>query len=154
MLLGLIPLLLLPLGLWWMYSQRDLFRDGLRSYFWPRTKGRIIDKEDRSFVVPGICGTAGTGIGLAEYRETGYFYEYEIGLTRYVGDTYCFGVHLDKALARYLVGERVKIYYNPNNPRESVLRRGLRLGTMASVIPFAAGMAYLVWLLSAWLAPH
>jgi hypothetical protein len=149
MVAGLIPLLLIPLGLWWMLSQRDLFQDGLRSYFWPQAKGRIIDREDRSFFGPGLVGGTATGVGLVEYRETGYFYEYEVGLTRYVGDMYCFGVHLDKALARYIVGDRVKVYYNPKNPREAVLRHGLRSGTMASTIPFVVGMAYLVWLLSA-----
>ena len=148
MVAGLIPLLLIPLGLWWMLSQRDLFQDGLRSYFWSQAKGRIIDREDRSFLGPGLVGTGGTGVGLVEYRETGHFYEYEVGSTRYVGDRYCFGVYLDKALARYIVGDRVKVYHNPKNPKESVLRRGLRLGTMASTIPFVAGIAYLIWLLS------
>src|SRR5438552_2714912 len=145
----LAPVLTLILGFWWMYSERTLIRDGLRSYRWQRTKGRIIDREDRSFLVPGIVGSAGTGIGLVEYRETGYYFEYQVGMTRYVNNLYCFGVHLDKSVACYIVGDRVSVYFDPQNPRHSVLRRGMRLGTMISMVPAVVGAGGLIWRLCA-----
>jgi hypothetical protein len=143
MLVWFVPLVMFAAGLYWVYSQRDLFRNGVRTYFWRETTGRVIDEEDRSFFVPGIVGTAGTGVGLVQYRETGYFYEYQVGLNRYVGDLFCFGVHLDKSLARHVVGDRVKVYYNPDNPHEAVLRRGVRSGALISFIPVAIGAIFL-----------
>ena len=107
----------------------------------------MIDREDRSFFAPGLVGSAATGVGLVHYRETGYIYEYEVGLTRYVGGLYCFGVYLDKSVARQIVGDRVKVYYNPRNPHEAVLRRGIRLGTLTSLVPVIVGSVALTWLL-------
>src|SRR5688572_29034436 len=95
----LFSLLVLLGGICWVYSARDLFVKGFRSYLWPCTTGRVIDQEDRSFFGVGITGMAGTGVGLVQYRETGHIYEYEVGLSRYVGGLYCFGVHLDKSVA-------------------------------------------------------
>ena len=141
----LVPALSLLLGLWWMYSERSLILDGLRSYGWQCAKGRIIDREDRSFLIPGIVGSAATGVGLVEYRETGYYFEYQVGMTRFVNDVYCFGVHLDKAIARYIVGDHVVIYFDPRDPRRSVLRRGLRLGTMVSIVPVVVGAGLVIW---------
>ena len=148
MIAWIVPLLVLVGGICWVYSARDLFVDGFRSYSWPHTSGRIIDQEDRSFFGPGLVGTARTGVGLVQYRETGYFYEYEVGLTRYVGGLYCFGAHIDKALARYVVGDLVKVYYNPKNPREAVLRRGVQLGTWLSIVPVLVGLVSLTWILA------
>ena len=88
---------------------------------------------------------------MVHYRETGYFYEYQVGLTRHVGGLYCFGVCLDKSVARHLIGERVKVYYNPGDPREAVLRRGVQLGTMVSVVPVITGLISLTWVLMRYL---
>src|SRR4051812_34610984 len=147
MLLWIIPYSFLLLGLYWMYSERDLFRDGLRSYRWRRTKGQIIDSEDCSFLVPGVVGIAGTGIGLVEYSEPTYLYLYQVGQTDYLGDTCCFGVHIDKVKARYMIGDDVSVYYDPNEPRRSVLRRGLQPGTMLSTVPVVVGATALISIL-------
>ena len=140
------PTVLLLLGLFWMYKERDMLRHGLRSYRWQRTEGRIIDTEDRTFLTPGV-GRSGTSVGLAEYRETGYFYEYQVGRTRYVNDSDCFGSHVDKQTGRYLVGERVSVFYDPRDPSKSVLRRGLSVGIMAWTIPVVVGLVALIWIL-------
>jgi len=130
-----------------MYSERRLILDGLRSYSWHRAKGRIIDREDRSFFIPGIVGSAATGVGLVEYREAGYYYEYQVGMKRYVNDVYCFGVHIDKEVARYIVGDHVPVYFDPEDPRSSVLRRGVPLGTMISLVPVIVGaVALILWM--------
>jgi hypothetical protein len=145
----LVPLLLLLGGVCWVYCERTLFVQGLRSLRWQRTKGRIIDQEDRSFLVPGIVGSAGTGIGLVQYLETGYYFEFQVGMTRYVNDTYCFGVHLDKAVGHYIVGDYVPVYFDPKNPRNSVLRRGVPPGTMISIVPVVIGLGVIIWRLCA-----
>lgn len=139
------PLFVLAIGLIWVYSEKSLFFQGLRSLRWHRTKGRIIDSEDRSFFVPGIVGSAGTGVGLVRYPETGYYYEYQVGMTRYVNDTYCFGVHLDKSVAQYVIGDRVPVFFDPARPRNSVLRRGVPPGTMVSIVPVIVGLTLLLW---------
>jgi hypothetical protein len=141
----LVPLFLLVVGLCWVYSQRGLFLQGLRSLRWHRTNGRIIDREDRSFSVPGLVGFAATGVGLAKYRETGHYFEYEVGMTRYVNDMHSFGVHLDKATARYTLGDHIPVYFDPENPRNSVLHRGLPPGVVISLVPAIVGAGFLIW---------
>lgn len=146
----LIPALILVIGLWWSYGNRKLIRDGILSYKWRTTKGRIIDKEDRSFLIPGFGGgSAGIATSECEYRETGYFYEYVVGMTRYVGDTYCFGVQIDKELARYIVGDYVTVWFDPTNPCRSVLKRGIAQGAAIPILLVLAGGGALIWILFA-----
>jgi len=139
--------LLLLFGLWVTYGSRDLLLNGLRSYWWPKTKGKIIKAEDQSFFGPGLAGSAATEVVSVRYPETGYYYEYQVGLTRYTGDTYCFGVHIDKEPACYLIGDHVTVYHDPIDPKRAVLRRGVQLGTLFGPMVVAVGVGYSVWIL-------
>jgi hypothetical protein len=139
------PAAVVIVGLIWVASERTLWVEGLRSLGWPRAKGRIIDSEDRSFLGPGLVGSAATGVGVVKYPETAYYYEYQVGMSRYINDLYCFGVYLDKSAARYVVGDRVQVFFDPNNPKVSVLRRGVPVGTMISAVPVLVGAVFLVF---------
>jgi hypothetical protein len=145
--LWIISTVSLILGLLWMYSERDLIWNGLHSYRWQHCKGRIIGTEDFSFLMPAIVGSSAAGVGVVEHHQRGYLYEYQVGLTRYVNDTYCFGVELDEANMYYIVGHHVTVYYDPANPACSVLHRGLQPGTMLSTLPVMIGAGMLIWLL-------
>ena len=122
-----------------------LIFDGLRSCRWPKTKGKIIKREDRSFSGPGFGGgNAGTEIVSVRYPEPGYYYEYQAGLIRHTGDTYFFGVHLDREHPDNIIGDHLSVFYDP---KRSVLQPGIQLGTLFGPIVIAGGIGYGMWLL-------
>jgi hypothetical protein len=112
------------LGIWVLFSSRDLIRQALASYRWMDTEGTIIDSSDDSFIAPGIDRTS-TGIVPVTYKETAHVYEYHVEGRTYHCSTYCFGAHVDLAEAAFLIGSKVRVYYDPRDPRRAVLKRGL-----------------------------
>jgi hypothetical protein len=132
-------------GVWLLYQTRDLIRLGLSSYKWPSTEGTIVDSHDNSFTIAGVDQTS-TGIVPVEYKETAHIYEYCVDGRTYSGSNYCFGAWADSAMAAYLIGTKVPVYYDPRCPEVAVLRRGLQLGAVVGVLPIAA--AFLGLLLS------
>ena len=59
--------------------------------------------------------------------------------------------YAEKIVAQYPVGQRVTVYYDPRNPRESVLNRGSALPMAAVVTAFATYMSAAMML---WFARH
>src|SRR3989442_11233041 len=97
------------LGVWVLYGQRDLIRQAVASYKWTATDGSIVDSADDTFTAPGIDRT-GTGVVPVSYHETTYVYEYQVEGRTYRSSTYCFGAHVERAEAAFLIGSKVRVY--------------------------------------------
>jgi len=112
-------------GLWVLYSERSLIRQAISSYRWLTTDGVIVDYTDASFTTAGI--DRNFGISPVTYKETKYAYEYKVNEHIYRSSTYCFGAHVEQARAAFLIGTKVRVYYDPKDPQNAVIKRGIQL---------------------------
>jgi hypothetical protein len=133
-------------GVWLLYMTRGLIRLGLSSYKWGVVEGTIVDSFDDSFDTPGVNNTM-TGVVPVVNKEVAHVFEYVVDGRAYRSNTYCFGCHLDKADAAYLIGTKVPVYYNPKHPEVAVLKRGVQFGTVIGLFPIgiAIVLAFLVF---------
>lgn len=113
------------LGVWVLYGARDLIRLSLASYRWRFTEGVIVDSYDDSFNIPGLDRWNSSVVSVI-YKETAYVYAYQVDGQTYRSNVYCFGAHAEQELADFLVGSKVRVYYDPHDPQRAVLRRGLQ----------------------------
>jgi hypothetical protein len=120
-----IMILFAALGGWVLYGSRHLIRQAFTSYKWSTTEGTIVDSSDDSFTTAGIDRTS-TGIVPVTYHETAHVYEFQVDGRTYRSSTYCFGAHSERAGAAFLIGSKVKVYYDPRDPQSAVLKRGLQ----------------------------
>ena len=112
-------------GGWVLFSSRALIRQALASYKWRVTEGNIIDSSDDSFTTAGL-NRWNAGVGPVTYNETAHVYEYLVEGRLYRSSVYCFGAHVEQAEAAFLIGSKVKVYYDPRDPQRAVLKRGLQ----------------------------
>jgi hypothetical protein len=138
--------LLVAAGAYFLYKERELIWLGLRSYSWPSTQGTIADTSDQSFVTTGLTGSAATGVGDVQWRETAYGYVYTVRGRSYHSATYCFGGWSERIVASYRIGESVKVYFDPEDPHRSVLRRGVTFGALFGAVLLIIACVYAIWL--------
>lgn len=137
-------LALFGFGIWLLYGARDLIRLGLSSYRWASTEGTIVDSHDDSFTISGIGGTSGSSVDVpVEYKETAHIYEYQVDGRLYRCSTYCFGGWAERAGAAFLIGTKVRVYYDPAHPEVAVLRRGVQAGAVFGIVPIGAAFLWL-----------
>ena len=139
---------LLALGFSLLYASRQSIRRGLSTYKWIATEGTITDSSDNSFAGPGL-DSLGAGVGECVYKETTHAYVYDVNGRAYSSDNYCFGSHIDRAGAAYLIGTKVTIYYDPRYPEAAVLKRGVPFSSLLGLFPLCVAILYglaLLWL--------
>lgn len=108
-------------------DRRDLIL-ALRSYWWSKTEGRICQLRDGSFVIDGH--NPHTPTSSVKYTESAFVYEFRIDGVRFQGTRVAFGGHVDRLGFNYLLGNRVLVFYDQEDPSRSVLRRGLGFGSI------------------------
>src|SRR5205809_920284 len=99
-------------------SMREFLRSG---EFGPVRLGDAVDSLRSAFGKPHDVG--GTS---RRHRAPRIWYEYQVEGRRYRSSTYCFGVHVERAEAAFLIGSKVRVYYDPKDPQRAVLKRGLQ----------------------------
>ncbi len=132
-------------GLLVLYSERKLIRQAICSYKWRTTEATVVDSADASFTTPGI--DRNTSVGSVAYRETAHIFEYEVAGRVYRTTTYCFGAHVEQASAAFLIGTKVRIYYDAKDPTHAVVRRGFQPSMFLG--PFLIAVA--IYLFAQWL---
>jgi hypothetical protein len=137
-----LPLLML-LGIGLLYSERALIYKGFLSYKWPMTKAVIKDQRDDSFLITGYNYWA-IGNGTVRFTEIAYIYEYKVGEKKYHASNYCFGGHMDRFQATYLIGQHIHIFYNPTNPEESVIKRGIMPSALIGLLPIVLAISGII----------
>jgi hypothetical protein len=136
-------------SVWLLYKERILITLGLRSYSWKATTGTIVDSRDESFVTDGLTGSAGTGIGEVRWNEQTYIFEYKVADRLYRCSRYCFGGWAEQLAATYSIGDTVTVYFDPANPHQAVLKRGLTWSATFGIWPLIVSLGYALWRLKA-----
>jgi hypothetical protein len=100
----------------------------LRSLRWRPVTGTIVGSG-----VQGYLGQPGAGHGRASFQRAAVAYSYEVGGTSYTGSRAAFGTPLGFGAGlggvaaaqarRYEPGATVRVWIDPHNPANSVLRR-------------------------------
>ena len=99
---------------------------------WPSVNGAITHSEVK------VTENRNTG---SSSRQKNYSYQpdirykYEVSETSHVGDNVRFGQISNREIAgnivaKYKPGSKIKVYYNPNNHRDSVLEPGISFGML------------------------
>ncbi len=116
---------------------KPILDDAWASSEWPSVAGTIKESEVRQERHEGKL-----------HHSAGIHYEYQIDGQTLGGDTVWFGGNFSstdsgsarKTVNRYPVGEQVDVYYNPEDPTNSVLEPGAHLSSYAV---FGIGLAFL-----------
>lgn len=96
---------------------------------WPAVTGRVLEAE---------CKDAGEN-ATALYIK----YEYTIAAQRYVNDRETFGIGIaGQCFAGYSTGESIAVFYDPADPKESVLKPGVYRPAWFSIIGGLLFMAF------------
>lgn len=118
------------------YIGKPILDNARASESWPTAPGRITESE------------------LERYRDDGktmytalVVYEYSVGNQQWEGDSVWFGQYssssrseINRTVTQYPVGRTVDVYYQPDDPANSVLQPG---ATTSSYIVFSIGMVFL-----------
>ncbi|RMG98831.1 MAG: DUF3592 domain-containing protein [Chloroflexi bacterium] len=114
----------------------NVLRNARVSEGWPTTTGEVVASSVRA---------SSDSDGTTYYADVSY--SYVVDDHRYVSDTVSFGEygssdrsHAEEVVARYPVGKRVTVYYNPELPETAVLEPGV---TWSSYFPLAMGLCFL-----------
>jgi hypothetical protein len=117
----LIPIAIIGVALFLLVHELLSLRRGKQSEFWPETEGTIIHARTRQI----------GDIHSTQHRLSVH-YEYVVGGKRYTSRRYAFGTRYITGLraaqetaAQYRDEEGVKVYYNPENPRQAALEPGI-----------------------------
>jgi Protein of unknown function (DUF3592) len=104
------------------------------TYHWGKTTGVITSSE-----IVGECYTKNSHCQLViQYSYTAHHMEYQ-GNSIYIGDHSVPSVgraiaHGKKYMAKYPVGQKTMVYYDPQRPRNSVLENGVSQQTFGRLI--------------------
>ncbi len=131
--------LILSGTIWFLWSLNAI-RKGHQSLHWNMTTGTITRSEITDLSIQKGHGTA----PIIQY-------EFSVRGRTYKSDRVIWGLHLWGARSasaevteRYQNGEKVKVYYNPDNVGESVLDPGIKNGAIlsliVSIVPVLAGI--------------
>ena len=131
---------LVSFGVWLLFTARELNRLGFASYRWRPAEGTIVESFENLLVMPVLTNDGGVGLGRA--REMNYIYEYVVDGRTFRSSNYCFGTWLDTATAAYLIGTKVKVFYDPQHPEMAVPKRGLQFGAMFGVVPIGIAILF------------
>jgi len=131
-----VPLSLIALGAVFAAKDRRLLIDGWKSRAWPYTGGSVVDSEDTSFEIDGVSPYSSTRRVMYVRRDC--YYVYEVDGRKYRSNRYSFGGNAGEADIH--IGDRVRVYFDPENPMESVLKPGLTAGSLSGIIMCATGI--------------
>ena len=148
-LLYLLPIPFICLGMCIVYYGIRLRRRALVSLRWPTVYGVVL--ESSATLVP--CGDPGIDVWEAKVH-----YRYEVGGTEFRSSQVSFAQHgsSDKSHAegivqRYPPGTRVRVYYDPADPRAAVLEPGTTRGTTMLIkigLGFIGISVFVAWVMT------
>jgi uncharacterized protein DUF3592 len=132
------PRLSLLLGLLILIVGSVLIRvpQSIASIYWPTTEGIIIS----SHVTEECCNSYTEGwYPQISYRYSVNQQEYTSNRIELVYVAIQWGGSIQSIVEKYPVGQKVSVYFNPNNPAEAVLEPGLGTAVLLVWMVFAAG---------------
>lgn len=121
-----IPMLFSVIAAWILGNETLSLRRGKQSESWPFTEGEVVSSHVKS---------RHDSDGDISYSAA-VRYEYVVDNTTYVSRTISFGRKLyfgrssaEEVVATYPVGEKVTVYYDPDNPKIATLEPGISVGS-------------------------
>jgi hypothetical protein len=139
--LGVFLLVFIGAGIYALSLYGREKKKGTETQTWPAVSGRVVE----AYVAEDVqVDSEGDRNRVFAPRVV---YEYEVNGQTYRGDRLRIGIEsfigsrrrVEQELARYPVGSAVTVYYNPANPAEAVLQRGV--GSRAALV---IGITFLV----------
>jgi hypothetical protein len=125
-----IPLLFSVVAAWMFGREILALRRSKQSESWPFTEGEVVSSHVKS-----RHDSDGDTSYSAAVR-----YEYVVDNATYVSRTISFGRKLyfgrfsaEEVVTAYPVGEKVTVYYDPNNPRSQPLNLAFQWGVLSSL---------------------
>ena len=142
------PVVLSGVGLATAALEWPILREGLRSMRWPSVRGRVTSSEfkDGPFSGRYIRTTTGRALVTYQYEVNGH----EVTGTRvFVGDQdFGSAYEAQRRTRHYYPGVSVAVYYDPREPSQSVLERGVpwarRWKFFMGVALLVAGVAVII----------
>ena len=119
-------------GLGVILANRTLLEQWFRSRTWKATTARIVEDRDEeawTYKSPYPAGRARWERGHAK----SYFYRYEVGDHVYCSNRLGFGDEFITQM-HFRIGEKVDVYYDPDNPQNAVLVRDFPGGALFGLI--------------------
>jgi hypothetical protein len=140
-----VPLLFIIVAAWMFGREILALRRSKQSESWPFTEGEVVSSNVKS-----RHDSDGDTSYSAAVR-----YEYEVNGTTYVSRTISFGRKLyfgrasaEDVAAMYPVGEKVTVYYDPNNHKIATLEPGISVSSFIvlglSAVFFIVGLWFLL----------
>ena len=138
-----IGVIFCALGIWLCVWGFNKLSTALQSTSWPTVNGKVISSE----VKVELSGGSGTRGGSSSNR---YFaeisYSYTINNNIFTSNNFSYGRFGSKnkkdarrIAKQYQRGKTVKVYYNPKQPEQAVLKPG---ATFASYLPISFGIIW------------
>jgi hypothetical protein len=124
--------------------ERRLRRQAWSSRHWLPTEGKVIDVSDNSFSIDSV--NQYTPATKTKYYEDLLTISYQVDGEKYVTTNYSFGAHVDQPFEMHRVGDRVTVFYNPNEPGNAVVNKGMTFSLLLSPIFTLIG---LIWVIQA-----
>jgi len=144
-------------GVWALMDGTERAIEGIKAKSWPVAPGRILlARYDQWRTKKGVR-IAGLCVDIQ--------YIYQVGDVIYDGTRVntgwrCFGNqdHLEALLRRYPSGKKVEVYYNPEDPTQSLLEPGVEWTSFflwgIGLISLSAGLPLLRRSISPWRSPR
>lgn len=114
--------------LWLMFENRECFLGAWKSRHWKSTSAQITDIQDHTYLSDVL--TKYSGSSVVERKSRTFTFWYVVNDASYESNRHAFDDSLIKGEADIRKGDKVTIFYNPMNPQESVVRRGLSWNTL------------------------
>lgn len=111
--------------LWIMFENREAFLGAWKSRHWKSTSAQITDIQDHTYLSDVV--TKYSGSSVVERKSRNYTFSYVVNDASYQSNRYAFDDSLIKGESDIRKGDKVTIFYDPINPQESVVIRGLSL---------------------------
>jgi Protein of unknown function (DUF3592) len=115
----LLPIFYILAALWFTYNQATALRQAQASESWPRLPG-VVTFAQRQFLSFDAYGNL-TGIQV--------MVEYQVHNETFSTNTLSFGPHFGRTqqiLQQYRPGNKVDVYYDPDEPETAVLQPGVK----------------------------
>ena len=120
--------------------EQPQLRLALTSRRWHPVMGAVTCTKDNSFMVNLASGYA------SGHKEDLLTIQYEVSGFSFTTQSYSFGGHLDQPFGIHRVGDHLAVYYNPSNPAQAVVKRGVTFSLLLSPILCLSGLGWVVWL--------
>ena len=115
----------------------------LASRRWRPVTGIVTRITDNSFAIDSASKYSSAT--QTQYSEDLVTVGYEVSSVPYMTRTYSFGGHADQPHCVHRVGDNLTVYYNPSNPAQAVVKRGVPLSLLLCPLLCLSGVGLVMW---------